>query len=33
MTAICKTIEIDLKDMLDEDPLPEKVAPINNILY
>lgn len=33
MTAICRTIEIDLRDMLDEDPLPEKVMPKNNILY
>ncbi len=33
MTAICRTIEIDLKDMLDEDALPEKIAPIHNILY
>ena len=33
MTAICRTIEIDLRDMLDEHPLPEKVAPIKNILY
>jgi putative membrane protein len=33
MTAICRTIEIDLRDMLDEQPLPEKVQPKNNILY
>lgn len=33
MTAICRTIEIDLRDMLDEQPLPEKVEPIRNILY
>lgn len=33
MTAICRTIEIDLRDMLDEQPLPEKVSPKNNILY
>jgi len=33
MTAICRTIEIDLRDMLDEKPLPEKIAPIKNILY
>jgi len=33
MTSICRTIEIDLRDMLDEQPLPEKVAPKNNILY
>jgi putative membrane protein len=33
MTAICRTIEIDLKDMLDEESLPERIAPKNNILY
>jgi putative membrane protein len=33
MTAICRTIEIDLRDMLDEDPLPEYLLPKNNILY
>ena len=33
MTAICRTIEIDLRDMLDEKPLPEKVLPVKNILY
>ena len=33
MTAICRTIEIDLRDMLDEDELPEKIQPKNNILY
>lgn len=33
MTSICRTIEIDLRDMLDEQPLPEKVEPINHILY
>lgn len=33
MTAICRNIEIDLRDMLDEAPLPEKVVPKNNILY
>lgn len=33
MTAICRTIEIDLRDMLDEQPLPEMVEPRNNILY
>jgi len=33
MTAICRTIEIDLKDMLDEESLPEKIAPKKNILY
>jgi putative membrane protein len=33
MTAICRTIEIDLKDMLNEDSLPEYITPKNNILY
>lgn len=33
MTALCRTIEIDLRDMLDEDQLPEKVKPKDNILY
>lgn len=33
MTAICRTIEIDLKDMLDEESLPEKIEPKKNILY
>ncbi|WP_350293233.1 bestrophin family ion channel [uncultured Croceitalea sp.] len=33
MTALCRTIEIDLRDMLDEQNLPEKTKPIHNILY
>ncbi len=33
MTALCRTIEIDLRDMLDEDNLPSKVEPKDNILY
>ena len=33
MTALCRTIEIDLRDMLDEDNLPEKIKPQHNILY
>ena len=33
MTALCRTIEIDLRDMLNEDPLPEKVQAQDNILY
>ncbi|WP_036380561.1 bestrophin family protein [Muricauda sp. MAR_2010_75] len=33
MTALCRTIEIDLRDMLDETNLPEKVQPQHNILY
>ena len=33
MTALCRTIEIDLRDMLNETHLPEKVKPKDNILY
>ena len=33
MTALCRTIEIDLRDMLDEKELPEPVKPKDNILY
>jgi putative membrane protein len=33
MTALCRTIEIDLRDMLNEDNLPDKVQAQDNILY
>ncbi|MGB5500190.1 MAG: bestrophin family ion channel [Maribacter sp.] len=33
MTALCRTIEIDLRDILNEDNLPEKVSAMDNILY
>lgn len=33
MTALCRTIEIDLRDMLDEENLPESIKPKDNILY
>lgn len=33
MTALCRTIEIDLRDMLDEENLPDKIQPKDNILY
>ncbi len=33
MTALCRTIEIDLLDMLDEKNLPPKIQPQDNILY
>ncbi|APD07496.1 UPF0187 protein [Flavobacteriaceae bacterium UJ101] len=33
MTAICRTIEIDLREMLGETDLPEKTQPIDDILY
>jgi len=32
MAAMSRTIEIDLRDMLDEKELPEPIAAINNIL-
>ena len=32
ITAISRTIEIDLRDMLDETNLPQPLTPINNIL-
>ncbi|WP_373516557.1 bestrophin family protein [Pricia sp.] len=33
MTALCRTIEIDLRDMLNEEDLPDPVTPKDNILY
>ena len=33
MNALCRTIEIDLKDMLDETNLPIAISPKDNILY
>ncbi len=33
MTALCRTIEIDLRDMLNEANLPEKISAQDNILY
>lgn len=32
MYSLCRTIEIDLRQMLDETDLPPKVEPVNNIL-
>lgn len=32
MTAICRTIEIDLREMLGEEDIPEKLKPVRNIL-
>jgi putative membrane protein len=32
MTALCRTIEIDLRDMLGETDLPEKLKPVNGVL-
>ncbi len=33
MTALCRTIEIDLRDMLDETDLPESIKAKDHILY
>ncbi len=33
MTALCRTIEIDLREMLDEDVIPAKITPRDDILY
>lgn len=32
MAALCRAIEIDLRDMLDETEIPEALKPVNNIL-
>lgn len=32
MTALCRTIEIDLREMLGETELPEKIKPVDDIL-
>lgn len=32
MSAICRNIEVDLRDMLGEEKLPERLRPVNNIL-
>ena len=32
MTALCRTIEIDLREMLDETDLPKKMEPVNDVL-
>ena len=33
MTALCRTIEIDLRQMLDETDLPPVIQPVNGVLY
>ncbi|SHI68287.1 putative membrane protein [Hymenobacter daecheongensis DSM 21074] len=33
MTALCRTIEIDLREMLGETDLPPALKPVNDILY
>ena len=32
MLALCRTIEIDLKEMLGEEDLPPKIEPVNDVL-
>ena len=32
MTAICRTIEIDLREMLGEKDIPGKIYPVKNII-
>ena len=32
MTSMCRTVEIDLQQMLGE-PAPEKVKPVDNVLW
>jgi putative membrane protein len=32
MLSLCRTIEIDLKEMLGEDTLPEAIKPVNDVL-
>lgn len=32
LTAICRVIEIDLRDMLGETNLPQRVQPVNSVL-
>ncbi|MDB5246822.1 MAG: putative rane protein [Segetibacter sp.] len=32
MTSICRTIEIDLREMLDEAKIPDKIQPVNRII-
>ena len=32
MTALCRTIEIDLREMLDETDLPKKIEPVEDVL-
>lgn len=33
MTALCRTIEIDLREMLGETDLPPKIKPVKDVLY
>ena len=33
MTALCKTIEIDLREMLDETDLPDGIKPVDDVLW
>jgi putative membrane protein len=33
MTAICRSIEIDIRELLQEDGLPAKIEPVEDVLY
>jgi putative membrane protein len=33
MTAICRTIEIDLREMLEEENIPALLEPVKGVLY
>jgi putative membrane protein len=33
LTSICRTIEINLRQMLGETELPEQVVPVNDVLW
>jgi putative membrane protein len=33
MTSICRSIEIDIRELLEETELPAKIAPVDDILY
>ncbi|WP_216688156.1 bestrophin family protein [Hymenobacter siberiensis] len=33
MTAICRSIEIDLRELLEETELPPKVEAVNDVMY
>jgi len=32
MLALCRTIEIDLREMLNEADIPKGIAPVNGVL-
>ncbi|MFD2721226.1 bestrophin family protein [Hymenobacter monticola] len=33
MTSICRSIEIDIRELLEETELPPKIVPVNDVLY